>query len=152
MTKAIPDGRDQVHSSHPIDYDIVCRISYDNGVPPRVLDGLLERCSKAWDEDREMLSWAVQQFHITGLEIMVDTVNDELMIIDGLFFTVTHLMQKFGTRGAALEFDVSLVNLAIMAQKAHTEQADRIRDHQPLVDEEEAYPVVMYRPGHGPRD
>ena len=152
MTDAIPAEKDQAHSSHPIDYDIVCRISYDNGVPPRVLDGLLERCSKEWDDDREMLSWALQQFHITGLEIMVDNVSDELMIIDGRFFTVTHLMQKFGMRGYALEFNVSLVNLAIMAQKAHIEQAERIREDDPLVDKDHAYPVVMYRPGHAPRD
>lgn len=152
MTDAIPAEKDQMHSSHPIDYEIVCRISHENGVPPRVLDSLLERCSKAWDDDREMLSWAVQQFQITGPEVMVEIVSDELMVIDGPFFTVIQLMQKYGTRAAALDSDVSLVNLAIMAQKAHAEQAERLRDHGPLVDEDYAYPVVMYRSGHAPRD
>jgi hypothetical protein len=98
------------------------------------------------------LEWAVQQLSIAEYEMEVENVNDELMIIDGRFFTVIHLMQKFGIRGPEIEFNVSTVHLAIMAQEAHAEQAARIRSDGPFVDEEFAYPVVMFRHGHESSD
>lgn len=147
----MPPEIERVHEgeqNHPIDGDIVCQIAYDHGVMPRVLDSLLRRCSQAWDEDRRLLEWAVQQLAITAYEVEVENVSDELMVIDGRFFTVIHLMQKFGIRGPEIGFNVSTVHLAIMAQEAHAEQAARIRSDGPFVDEEFAYPVVMFRKGH----
>ena len=133
---------------HPIDRDIVFQIAEDHHASPYVLNNALRRCSQAWDGDRRMLEWAVHNLHITAFEVMVESVSDELMIIDGKFFTVVHLLQKFGIRGPEIEENVSVVHLAIMAQEAHAAQAARIRNDGPLVDEEDAYPVVMYRHGH----
>lgn len=134
--------------NHPIDPNIVLRIAEEHYSSPRVLNDVLRRCSRAWDGERQMLEWSLQNLHNTAFQLMVTNVSDELMIIDGNFFTVIHLMQKFDIRGPEIEENVSVVHLAIMAQEAHAEQADRIRNNRPLVDEEDAYPVVMYRHGH----
>lgn len=84
----------------------------------RVLNDVLGRCSRAWDEERQMLEWSLDNLHITAFKLMVTNVSDELMIIDGKLFMIIHLIQKFSTRGPELEENVSVVHLAIMAQEA----------------------------------
>lgn len=137
---------------HPIDDDIVRNIAQNGNISPTVLDAVLCRCSQRWDKDREMVPWAVEQFQATAFDVKIEYVNEEMMIIDGQFFSVIDLMQRAGIRSDAITANVSLLQLAIMAQKAHTEQAIRLREREGYLDKDPVYPVVMYMPGYTARD